>query len=295
MKACARRGGISSEAFSEHHLEGFTKKTFTKDDATKKLLTDCVKKNFLFSHLDEKENNDFVNAMSPLVEKEGTVISNEGDNSDDFYIIEEGEVEIKFKSEVVASLGAGESFGELALIHGTPHTATVTTKSHSKLWALDRETYHHMMMVSTIRKRKMYDSFLSKIPILESLSTTERLTVADALEPVTFQENDVVFNQGDSGEEFYIIVEGKAEVLQSKNDEEKPVVVGTLGSSDYFGEIALILDRPRVATVRSVGKLDCVKLDRTRFERVLGPCKEILKSNIGNYDSYICLSPSPCV
>jgi len=68
------------------------------------------------------------------------------------------------------------------------------------------------------------------------------------------------------------------------------VEVGRLGPSDYFGEIALLLDRPRAATVTGRGPLKCVKLDRDRFERVLGPCSEILKRNIQQYNSYVSLS-----
>ncbi len=56
------------------------------------------------------------------------------------------------------------------------------------------------------------------------------------------------------------------------------------------GEIALLLDRPRAATVVALGPLRCVKLDRKRFERVMGPCSDILKRNIAKYNSYISLS-----
>lgn len=53
------------------------------------------------------------------------------------------------------------------------------------------------------------------------------------------------------------------------------------------GEIALLLKRPRAATVKAKGTLKCVKLDRARFERVLGPCQDILKRNIGQYNSFV--------
>lgn len=56
------------------------------------------------------------------------------------------------------------------------------------------------------------------------------------------------------------------------------------------GEIALLLNRPRAATVVARGPLKCVKLDRIRFERVLGPCSEILKRNIQRYNSFISLT-----
>ncbi|EJW73706.1 hypothetical protein WUBG_15387, partial [Wuchereria bancrofti] len=52
-------------------------------------------------------------------------------------------------------------------------------------------------------------------------------------------------------------------------------------------EIALLLDRPRAATVIAKTPLKCVKLDRARFERVMGPVREILKRDVSNYNSYV--------
>ena len=99
---------------------------------------------------------------------------------------------------------------------------------------------------------------------VESLDKWERLTVADALEAVSFDDNEVVVTQGEPGNDFFIIVEGTAVVTQFSNEGEASMEVGRLGSSDYFGEIALLLDRPRAATVTAKGPLKCVKLDRAR-------------------------------
>ena len=89
------------------------------------------------------------------------------------------------------------------------------------------------------------------------------------MEAVSFEDESVVVKQGEQGNDFFIIVEGTAIVTQYRNDtdqsEQEPVEVGRLGPSDYFGEIALILDRPRAATVTARGPLKCVKLDRGRY------------------------------
>ena len=123
----------------------------------------------------------------------------------------------------------------------------------------------------------------------------ERLTVADALEAVSFEDGDVVVTQGGSGDDFFMILDGSAivsqvlnsykyllsiniyvcilykthifvtfQVTQFRNEGDEGVEVGRLGTSDYFGEIALLLDRPRAATVTARGPLKCVKLDRGR-------------------------------
>ena len=70
--------------------------------------------------------------------------------------------------EKVLTIGEGASFGELALIYGTPRAATVkaSTSSDVKLWGIDRDSYRRILMGSTIRKRKMYEEFLSKVSIL---------------------------------------------------------------------------------------------------------------------------------
>ena len=192
--------------------------------------------------------------------------------------------------ELVTTIGEGGSFGELALIYGTPRAATVRAKTSVKLWGIDRDSYRRILMGSTIRKRKMYEEFLTRVSILENLDRWERLTVADALEPISFEDNEVIVKQGEKGDDFFIIVEGSALVLQYREESEEPTEVGKLGPSDYFGEIALLLDRPRAATVVARGPLKCIKLDRARFERVLGSCADILKRNITHYNSFVSLS-----
>lgn len=158
----------------------------------------------------------------------------------------------------MTTISEGGSFGELALIYGTPRAATVRAKIDVKLWGIDRDSYRRILMGSTIRKRKMYEEFLSRVSILgrclwklstrvllwvffaESLDKWERLTVADALETVSFDDNECIVRQGDPGDDFYIIVEGTALVLQNRAEGEDPMEVGRLGPSDYFGKCLLM-------------------------------------------------------
>ncbi|CAF0762687.1 unnamed protein product [Brachionus calyciflorus] len=285
-----RRGAVSAEPFSEEDATSYVKKVVPKDYKTMAALSKAISKNILFAHLDDNERSDIFDAMFPVVHCAGETIIKQGDEGDNFYIIDSGEVAVYVNNELVTNISDGGSFGELALIYGQLRAATVKAKSDVKLWAIDRDTYRRILMGSTIRKRDMYQEFLSKVSILESLDKWERLTVADSLEPVQFEDGQKIVVQGEHGEDFFIIIEGNAAVYQQRSDNEEPVEVGRLGPSDYFGEIALLLDRPRAATVIAKGPLKCVKLDRQRFERVLGPVSEILKRNISRYTSFVSLS-----
>ena len=139
-----------------------------KDYKTMASLSKAIAKNVLFSHLDENERSDIFDAMFPVNALPGEVIIQQGDEGDNFYIIDSGEVEVYVNGEKMVTIGEGGSFGELALIYGTPRAATVKASSSSdvKLWGIDRDSYRRILMGSTIRKRKMYEEFLSKVSIL---------------------------------------------------------------------------------------------------------------------------------
>lgn len=285
-----RRNAVSAEVVKEDDINNYVKKVITKDYKTMAALSKAIEKNVLFSHLDEDEKSDIFDAMFPVNSIAGEYIIKQGDDGDNFYIIDHGEVDIYVDKKLVSTIGEGASFGELALIYGTPRAADVRARVQLKLWAIDRVSYRRILMGSTQKKRKMYEEFLGKVSILESLEEWERLTVADALEPATFETGQEVVKQGEPGDDFFIILEGSATVLQKVKESDEYTQVGILGQSDYFGEIALLLDRPRAATVVARSVLKCVKLDRSRFERVLGECSEILKRNIRAYNSYVQLS-----
>lgn len=70
-----------------------------------------------------------------------------GDEGDNFYVIDSGEVEVYVNNTMVLNISEGGSFGELALIYGTPRAATVKAKTDVKLWGIDRLSYRRILMV----------------------------------------------------------------------------------------------------------------------------------------------------
>lgn len=288
-----RRGGFSSEVLKDMDLDTEPVAVFPKSHESKARLDAALQTNVLFRHLDKQERQEVFDAMFEVRFKEGDTIIEQGDQSGDhFYVVDEGECDIYVSIDGnepmhVQHVSPGGSFGELALIYGTARAATVKATTAVLLWAIDRITYRRILMGNTMKKRELYNNFLEKVKILESLTPYERLTIADALEDVSFPPKTTIVKQGDPGDIFYIIVEGEARVMKVEEDSEGPQQVGTLGPSDYFGEIALLTNRPRAASVIAVTSLKCVKLDRDRFNRVLGSCEDILRRNMAMYKQYV--------
>ncbi|KYR00093.1 protein kinase A regulatory subunit [Tieghemostelium lacteum] len=285
-----RRGGISSETLGGNNQPAVSIPTVPKSIETQQRLQQALKMNIMFSHLEEEERESIFSAMVEVHYKAGDVIIRQGDEGDNFYVVENGECDIYVSKnnespKHVMYVYQGGSFGELALIYGSPRAATVIARTDVRLWALNRVVYRTILMDQTLKKRKLYEEFLDNVSILRDIDKYERTSLADALEPCVFQDDEVIVRQGESGDKFYIIVEGEVKVTQQQQDGSQQEVA-RLHQADYFGEIALLEDKPRAATVTSIGVTKCVELDRQRFTRLLGPCEDILRRNISLYNQY---------
>ena len=84
---------------------------------------------------------------------------------------------------------------------------------------------------------------------------------------------------------FYFIKEGKAIALRNnKGTQEK---VHDYKENDYFGELALLKDQPRAASIQATTELTVAKIDRASFKRLLGPLEDILKRNTQKYQKFL--------
>jgi len=100
---------------------------------------------------------------------------------------------------------------------------------------------------------------LAETTIFAPLSNSAREQLARSLRDRALPPRTTVFAQGDRGDDFYLIDQGEVDV---EVDEKH---VRTLGAGDYFGEIALLRDVPRTATIRTVGDVRLLALDRDSF------------------------------
>jgi len=210
----------------------------------------------------------------------------QGDQGDFFYVVEKGSFDVYVNSSgqvepgqaglgsKVATIEPGGSFGELALMYNAPRAATVmSAEPSSTLWALDRITFRRILMDSTFQRRRLYESFLEEVEILSTLTKYERSKIADALDTKKFPAGTTIIKEGDAGEAFYLLESGEADAF--KTSTEGPVKSYKKG--DYFGELALLNDAPRAASVVSKTEVKVATLGKDGFQRLLGPVESIMR------------------
>ncbi|MCB1107116.1 MAG: FAD-dependent oxidoreductase [Chlamydiia bacterium] len=88
-----------------------------------------------------------------------------------------------------------------------------------------------------------------------------------------FETDEIIFHEGDVGDYLYIIVNGEVEVFTKKGDQEK--LLAKLGKGEYFGEMALLNQRSRLATVRCVSPVDVLALKKSDFGVLISNFQEL--------------------
>lgn len=321
-----RRCSVSSETIDpkkELDLSKIPKVEKSADVVAR--IEKSIEGHLLFRALDTETRTALILSMTERQVKTGEKVISQGEEGDFFYIVDSGTLDCFVKGadddtpgRKVTDYTTGASFGELALMYNTPRAATVIASTDSSLFAIEREVFRTLILARYMAKRVRFEQILETVPILQSMSSYERSTLADAFEeqvrgvsrcgcripflstllsvhasPIAplvqkFNAGTAIIREGDSGSTFYILLEGDCQATQVDEKGSQQVIKSYSGSrGEYFGELALLNDNLRAASVKATTDCSCILLDKWSFERLLGPVKEILERDADNYAKHI--------
>lgn len=292
------RQSVCAEVYGNwNKKQKFIPPVYPKSEEESERLHKVLGMSFMFSSLENKDRVTVVDAMKERNIPPDMTLIKQGADGDCLYIVEKGSLqcwrEDGGKEAMVKLVGPGDVFGELALLYNAPRAATVKSTSDCRLWRLDRDTFNAIVKDAATKKREMYDSFLSKVRLLESMNAYDRTKLADALRTEEFQDGEYIVRQGEDGDVFFLIEEGSAVAMKLFPGKEEPEEVETYKAGDYFGELALLSGEPRAASVIAKGYCKVATLDRKSFKRLLGSVEEILKKKALEYKKAPELTSSP--
>jgi CRP/FNR family cyclic AMP-dependent transcriptional regulator len=111
---------------------------------------------------------------------------------------------------------------------------------------------------------KQTAAFLARVPLFRSLNRGQLESLAKSFVPRDYATGEEIVTQGKGGIGLFVVVSGKAEAVHMRTDGTK-AVVNTFGPSDFFGELAMLNDEPRTATVVALEDTECLVLTRWEF------------------------------
>jgi MFS family permease len=126
--------------------------------------------------------------------------------------------------------------------------------------------------------------FVRKVPVLSGLSHAVLEDLASRMTAEKVPDGTAVVSQGEVGHRLYIVKDGEAEVV-ARGDDGHEKELATLSKNDYFGEIALLKDVPRTATVRAKGALELYSLEREDFQNLLERSEKLKSAMTGTSDA----------
>ena len=239
----------------------------------------------LFAHLSEAAIGRLGQALLPEQLDAGDVLFHQGDHGTDMFIVTEGAVKVVLADEhgrelLLNECGPGEVIGELALLSQEPRAATIIATRPTRLLKLTRDVFLQFLESATdVDSNSVQDShrylrqhykiqLLKRIDWFSTLPLTDLAVIAGQLRVENFARDDILFQRGDPGDAFYIIVQGWVNAFVT-SDEGSMIVLNQFGPGDIFGEMALLDNKPRSAGIMALAPLEVLTLNRAEFLAVL--------------------------
>jgi putative peptide zinc metalloprotease protein len=211
----------------------------------------------------------------------GQVVFRQGARGDRFYVLLDGTVRViriaaDERAERLATFGPGDYFGEAALVANVARTATVVAETPARLLSLDAGHFRRWLasrvdVNAAVHRTLAERRLLARLPLFAGLGTTELDRLAARMLVTRYSTGDTIVEQGAAGDRFYVIVDGRVQVVQA-DEAGFETHMAELGVGDFFGEMALLDRAPRSATVRALSPVETYTLAADEFQQLLdGP------------------------
>lgn len=251
-----------------HHYSGPTQ-------WTKTALAETLKELPLFSDFEDGQLNELIDQCNLHAYSKGETLFHQGDTAAALFVLLEGELFIERKVSPQSKswkrkIKAVSIFGESALVGDQGRFAQTDAATHAIVLSVPIVMVEGLAKrTQTIRKLEVYrnaiivNQFFSSSPVFRSLApeSIEYLTRSGQME--YFDKDQIVFRQGDLGDSLYLVLRGSVDVEIHRSP------ISNLDQGTFFGEIALIANIPRTATIRAAEPTVLFKIHNDTFWSLL--------------------------
>ncbi len=238
----------------------------------------------LFRGMSKLQLREFMLDSNLQTPKAGSVIFKKLDYTNTFYSILDGEVDVELSGESgslkIIKLQKGQYFGEMGLISGRRRTATIRAGKGCVLLETPRRSMLKLIAgVDDVRKQM--DAVFVRHAIFNFIGPMLSAEAIDALVEASaeirrYQANDILCREGDEADGLYLIRRGSVTVSRLENGKER--ILSYVSAGNYIGEMALVNDAPRSATVTATVFTEALVLNGDIFKQQLAANPQLRRS-----------------
>jgi len=236
----------------------------------------------LLSGLSGDELEAFIDSLQLETFPADATIYTAGDSGDNLYLIGMGVVRLEAvlgsgKRRPFSRLGEGDFFGEHAFMGRRKHNDAAVAETDVTVLVIDRKTFDEWVqrypniqaVVEDFYTRRVLARVLAITPVFEGVPGEVRQALADRFELHAYNEGDEIVREGEKGDSFFLIRSGEVNIFTSDmKDRSKKINLGNMGVGSFFGEVALLTDKPRTATVVASTSVEVMTLTREAFNAI---------------------------
>ncbi len=214
----------------------------------------------IFGDMSDEETELLASRMTLKHVAPGEKLIRQGDKGNEMYVIRSGTVEVSVQEEsgdvrVLGQLGRGRYVGEAALLNDARRNATCRALIPTEVLVLSRVDFAVLVkdrfqlgerIIHSIR----VTGLLRSIPVFSELDGKMLQQIAASLQTTSYEAGSYLMRQGEIGDSLNIIASGRVEVIVTRDGADQ--VVNQLDAGAYVGEIALLMNIPRTASVRAL-------------------------------------------
>jgi CRP-like cAMP-binding protein len=279
------------------------------------LLIDCVST----AKLTDEDRKHLASALEKRYYEVNQDIITQGDHGKEFYILMEGVAEVlriddEKNAKKVAELHGGDYFGEAALLNNDRRQATIRAKEKCYALSLDAEAFHKLFGKNKLNvhfakrqaiapepvknlhvnrdpelykksdelKQFLAEAMMKTTKIFKEFESSQMAKVVDGMWKVEVKSGESIIKQGDPGDNFYVVEQGEFDIFKNGSK------VNHAGKGICFGELALIFNAPRQASVTAVTDSIVWAVDRHTFRENL---KKISQQKLEEYEKFLITVP----
>ena len=226
---------------------------------------------------------------------DGQLVMREGQSGTSFYFLAAGELRVTTsgpdRERQLARLHENSIFGEMALITSQPRVASVRVVGAADVFEVTREALDRLraqmpavqQALDRFTRERLIRNLLATSALFTPFSADQQAELLRRFEGIEVDPGAEIIRQGEPGRGLYVVLSGELEVVARSEtasaadaaDASGPVVLGSLGAADIFGEMSLLTSQPASATVRARSRCNLLFLPRVYVDRLAAAIPEV--------------------